>query len=272
MRRLTLIAGSGTLPPLMAAAARRNGDALQVIDLLGRDDLVGDRVERIGLAQAAELIEAVKAFRTSHMVLAGGVHISDADREGLVNAFGFAGRVARVAGDIGIASMILLFCRMNRIKLIGAHEIAPDLLAPEGHIAGPPLDPALATSARIALNAARTIGTIDLGQSVVVSGNRPIAAEDTGGTDTLLARVAQLRAAALAGNAGMPLVLAKSRKPKQPSFVDLPAIGAQTVTNAAAAGIAVIVVEAKGTLLLDRQAIVREAAAHSITVVGLRHG
>lgn len=272
MRRLTLIAGSGTLPPLMAAAARRRGDTLQVIDLLGRGDIPGDQVEHLTLAQAPELITAVKLFRTSHMVLAGGVHISDADREGLVNAFGFAGRMARVAGDIGIASMILLFCRMNRIKLIGAHEIAPDLLAPEGHIAGPPLDPAFAPSVKIALNAARTVGTIDLGQSVVVSGNRPIAAEDTGGTDALLARVSELRAAGLAGNSAAPLILAKARKPKQPSFVDLPAIGAQTVINAAAAGISVIAVEARGTLLLDRPAIEREATARKVTVVGARHG
>lgn len=272
MRRLTLIAGSGQLPPLMAAAAQRNGDALQVIDLLGRGDIAGERVEHITLARASELIATVKAFGTSHMVLAGGVHISDADREGLVNAFGFAGKVARVAGDIGIASMILLFCRMNRIKLIGAHEIAPELLAPEGQIAGPPLDPALAASAKIALSAARTVGSIDLGQSVVVSGSRPIAAEDTSGTDALLRRVAELRAAGLTGNSGAPLTLAKARKPRQPSFVDLPAIGAQTVVNAADAGIAVIVVEAKGTLLLDRAEIEREAATRAVSIVGMRHG
>lgn len=272
MRRVTLIAGSGMLPPLMAAAAQRKGDTLQVIDLLGRGDIPGERVEHLTLAQAPELISAVKSFRTTHMVLAGGVHISDADREGLVNAFGFAGRMARVAGDIGIAGMILLFCRMNRIKLIGAHELAPDLLAPEGLIAGPPLDPALGGSARIALDAARAIGAIDLGQSVVVSGSRPIAAEDTGGTDALLKRVTELRIAGLTGNSGMPLILAKARKPRQPSFVDLPAIGAQTVVNAAAAGISVIVIEARGTLLLDRAEIAREAAARAVTVVGLRNG
>ena len=139
-------------------------------------------------------------------------------------------------------------------------------------IAGPPLDPALGGSARIALDAARAIGAIDLGQSVVVSGSRPIAAEDTGGTDALLKRVTELRIAGLTGNSGMPLILAKARKPRQPSFVDLPAIGAQTVVNAAAAGISVIVIEARGTLLLDRAEIAREAAARAVTVVGLRNG
>jgi DUF1009 family protein len=271
-RRLTLIAGSGALAPLMADAARRNGDALQIIDLVGRRDLEADRVEHIPLAEASRLMAAVLQFPTTHLVLAGAVHISDAEREGIVRAFGLAGQVARIAGDIGLAGMIQLAAKMNRVKLIGAHELAPDLLAEEGHIAGPPLDPAFAESARIALSAARAIGTIDLGQTVIVSGNRPVAAEDAAGTDALLKRAAELTAAGLVGDTGMPLILAKARKPKQPKFVDLPTIGVQTVVNAAAAGISIIVVEAHGTLLMDRPGILREAAARTVTVVGLRHG
>ena len=271
-RRLTLIAGSGALAPLMADAARRNGEALQVIDLVGRNDLNADRVEYIPLSEASRLMAAVLRFPTTHLVLAGAVHISDAEREGIVKAFGLAGQVARIAGDVGLAGMIQLAAKMNRIKLIGAHELAPDLLAEDGHIAGPPLDPAVADSAKTALAAARAIGSIDLGQTLVVSGSRPVAAEDAGGTDALLKRVAHLKADGLIGNSGMPLILAKARKPRQPRFVDLPTIGAQTITNAAAAGISVIVVEAHGTLLMDRPAIRREADAHKVTIVGLRHG
>jgi DUF1009 family protein len=271
-RRLTLIAGSGALAPLMADAAQRHGDVLQVIDLVGRTDLKAGRVEHIPLAEASRLMAAVLQFPTTHLVLAGAVHISDAEREGIVKAFGLAGQVARIAGDIGLAGMIQLAAKMNRVKLIGAHELAPDLLAQEGHIAGPPLDPVFAESTKTALAAARAIGTIDLGQTVVVSGNRPVVAEDAGGTDALLKRAAELKAAGLVGNSGMPLVLAKARKPKQPRFVDLPTIGVQTVVNAAAAGISIIVVEARGTLLMDRPGVLREAAARKVTIVGLRHG
>jgi hypothetical protein len=270
MRRVTLIAGSGLLAPLVAAAVRQRGDTLEVIDIVGRGDL--DGATHMTLAQASELIATVKAHKTTHLVMAGGVHISDAEREGIAKAFGLAGKVARVAGDIGLAGMILMFCRVNRIKLVGVHEIAPDLLAPEGHIAGPPLDPALTASAQRALAVARAVGAVDLGQSVIVSGNRPIAAEDTGGTDALLLRAAELRARGLAGNSGLPLILAKAKKPKQPSFVDLPAIGSNTVVNAAAAGVSVVVLEARNTLLLDRAAIEREADTRGITVVGLKHG
>src|ERR1700712_58703 len=70
-RRLTLIAGSGALAPLMAAAARRSGDMLQVIDLGGRGDIAGDRIETIPLSEAPRLIAAVRSFDTTHLVLAG---------------------------------------------------------------------------------------------------------------------------------------------------------------------------------------------------------
>ena len=92
MRRVTLIAGSGMLAPLVAAAVRERGDTLQIIDIVGREDL--DGAVNLTLAQAPELIAAVKAYKTTHLVMAGGVHISDAEREGIVQAFGFAGKVA----------------------------------------------------------------------------------------------------------------------------------------------------------------------------------
>jgi hypothetical protein len=271
-RRLTLVAGSGALAPLAAAAARRHGDTLQVIDLVGRGDLVGDRVEHLTLSQSPALLEAVKSFRTSHVLLAGAVHLTDADRESLVRAFGLAGKMAGSLGDVGLAGMILLFGRLNRIKIIGIHEVMPDLLAPEGHIAGPTPTAAQSAAAKPALQAARTIGSIDLGQSVVLAGSRPVAAEDAEGTDALLRRTAVLRQQGLAGNSGQPLVLAKARKPKQPSFVDLPAIGPHTVANAAAAGISLIVVEARASLLLERSAIEAEAAARGVTIIGATHG
>ena len=271
-RRVTLVAGRGELVPHVADAVRRRGDTLQIVDLIGRPALAADEMLRETLSNATSLVKAIKAFGPSHLVLAGGVHITDTDRKGMVTAFGLAGRIAGGLGDVGLAGIILLYCKAQGYRLVGAHEVAPELLAPEGHIAGPPLSAELGEIAAGALKTAKAVGAIDLGQSVVVSAHRPIAAEDAGGTDGLIARVAQLRADGLVGEGRGPLVLAKARKPKQPSFVDLPAIGVQTVIGASGAGISVIAVEAKASLLLDRPVIEQEAAARGITVVGLRHG
>lgn len=271
-RRVTLVAGGGNLVPHVASAIRDRGDVLQVVDLVGRPGIVADQVLRESLSDATALLAGIKAFGPSHMVLAGGVHITDTDRRGLADAFGLAGKLASGLGDVGLAGMILLYSKTQGWKLVGAHEVAPELLAPAGHIAGPPLPAALAPVAASAIRTAKAIGAIDLGQSAVVSASRPIAVEDAGGTDGLLRRVAELRAEGLVGERHGPLVLAKARKPKQPAFVDLPAIGVDTITRAAEAGISVVALEAGASLLLERALIESEAAARGITVVGLRHG
>lgn len=272
VRRLTLIAGAGTLVPPIAAAARSGFDAVQVLDLVGRTDLVGENIQHIALRDARAVIEAVKAFGTTHVVMAGAVHISDVEREALASALGIAGRMARSLGDIGLVGMILLYSRLIRVKLVGAQEIVPELLAPEGAIAGPALAATDLEAARFALAAARSIGRIDLGQSIVCSGRRPIAAEDAGGTDALLERVASLRAQGLIGAGNGRLILAKALKPRQPRFVDLPSIGAQTIVGAAGAGITIIAVEAGTSLILERPELVDEANARGVSVVGLRGG
>ena len=268
-RRLTLVAGSGNLATVVAGAARAGGEPLQVIDIVGRNDLAADVIEHIPLIRAADVVAAIRNFRTTHLVLAGAVHISDAEREGLAKAHGLGGWAAKRMGDIGLAGAILLYYRMHGIKLVGAQSIAPGLLAPDGPIAGPLLDGETRRWAQGALQLAKKIGTTDLGQSVVVSGTRPVAAEDAGGTDALMLRVGALRAAGLTGNGSTPLILAKALKPRQPRFADLPAIGRQTILNAAEAGISVVVVETGKSLVLEREALEAAAAAHSISVVGL---
>jgi len=270
-RRVTLVAGSGSLVPYIADAIRQRGDLLQVIDIVGGRSVEGIETVYRPLAEPDRLAQAIMEFGPTHLMLAGGVHISDRERLGLADTTGASLDRTGGLGDLGIATLIQHFVRSNGINLVDVHEIAPELVAPEGHLAGPPLDDDLATVAAYGMKTALAIGAIDLGQSVVVSANRPVAAEDAGGTDVLLRRVAQLRAEGLIGGR-LRLVLAKSRKPNQPSFLDLPSIGGDTVINAAAAGISAIVVEAGGSLLLDRAAIEREALAHGIAVAGLHHG
>ena len=269
-RRVTLVAGSGSLVPYIVRAIQQRRDELQVIDIAGGRTIDGQVVEAGSLGRADELVAMIRRFSPTHLMLAGGVHISDRDRRGLADRAGAGYAQSGGLGDLGLASMIQHFCRENGYMLVDIFEVAPELIAPAGHIAGPPLDAELARVAAYGLRTARAIGAIDLGQSVVVSANRPIAAEDAGGTDVLLGRVASLREAGLVGGR-LRLVLAKSRKPDQPAFLDLPSIGADTIGNAAAAGISAIAVEAGGSLLLDRMAIEHEAERHGVSVAGLSH-
>jgi DUF1009 family protein len=270
--RLTLVAGSGSLVPPVARAARRRFEEVQVIDLYGRGDIEASRVTALPVSEGPAIIAAMKSFRTTHLALVGAVRLSDADREGIARTLGIAGKLGRSFGDIGLAGMGLVYTRMMGIRLVGAHDVAPDLLAPEGRIAGPEVAGEDLSPVRLAFAGARAIGSIDLGQSIVYSGRRPVAAEDAEGTDALLARVEAMHRNGLVGTGGHALILAKAVKPKQPRFVDLPAIGPQTIANAAAAGISIVAVEAKRTLLLERDELQPEAESRGVSVLGLRHG
>jgi hypothetical protein len=266
-RRLSVLAGSGALVSHVVGAALAAGDAVQVVGFAAQPERPGASLVPGDLLNPANAIAAIVAFRTTHVVLAGGLAISDRQRETLA---GFGGSSPGPAlGDAALSTVTAAIEKFSGAKVIGVHEVAADLLAPSGSIAGRAPTDAELTSARLGLMAAREIGRLDLGQAVVIAGQRVVAAEDVGGTDELLVRVAAHRGAGRIGDGSGPLVLAKAAKPQQPLYVDLPAIGPDTVVNAAAAGIGVIVVEAGKGLVLDRAALVAAAGQHEIAVFGL---
>jgi UDP-2,3-diacylglucosamine hydrolase len=120
-----------------------------------------------------------------------------------------------------------------------------------------------------AMDVARAIGRLDAGQAAVVCRGLVLALEAAEGTDAMLARVAELPEA-LRGRPGAPLgVLAKAPKPAQETRVDLPTIGPATVHAAARAGLAGIVGEAGGLLVLDREGVIALADELGVFVLGL---
>ncbi|OEO29015.1 hypothetical protein VW23_027370 [Devosia insulae DS-56] len=266
-RRLSVLAGSGALVSHVVGAALAAGDAVQVVGFAPQPDRPGATLVTGDLSNPGGAIAAIAAFRTTHVVLAGGLTISDRHRESLA---GFAGGSPQASqGDAALSAITAAIEKFSGARVIGVHEIAADLMATSGSIAGRAPTEAELAAASLGLAAARDIGRLDLGQAVVVAGQRVVAAEDVGGTDELLARVAAHRALGRIGDGTGPLVLAKAAKPQQPLYVDLPAIGPDTVTNAAAAGIGVIAVEAGRSLVLDRPALAAAADRYGIAVIGL---
>ncbi|MHB1103157.1 MAG: UDP-2,3-diacylglucosamine diphosphatase LpxI domain-containing protein [Devosia sp.] len=266
--RLVLIAGSGALVPEVIAAARNRGYELRLLTLGRRRDLRNLDPVPFSLADPQSAVDAIRAFGATSFVMAGGVSISDVARERLARFFRGGGRTDAV-GDAGLSGLATDLARLTGARLVGVHEIAPELVAPEGHLAGPEPTDLQRDAAVYALSLARRAGGLDLGQAVVVAGRRAIAAEDIAGTDALLARVQRFRRLGLSANGASPLVLAKCAKPDQPMYVDLPAIGPVTVVRARRAGIGVIAVQAGATLLIERARLVAIADGAGITILGL---
>jgi hypothetical protein len=111
---------------------------------------------------------------------------------------------------------------------------------------------------KIGWEAARAIGNLDIGQSVVVRNKTIIAVEAVEGTDATIKRAALVK-----GNGGALIKLAKTI---QDLRIDLPAIGVQTIEQMKASRLTAIVVEAKKTLIMDPQAVVKAAAENDIAI------
>jgi DUF1009 family protein len=116
---------------------------------------------------------------------------------------------------------------------------------------------------RRGIEVSRGLGHLDVGQAAVVQDGMVLGIEAAEGTDALLARCAGLRREGPGG------VLVKTRKPQQESRIDLPTIGAGTVTAAATAGLRGIAVEAGGALVVDRPAVVRAADEAGLFILGV---
>jgi UDP-2,3-diacylglucosamine hydrolase len=149
------------------------------------------------------------------------------------------------------------------LRVIGAHDILHDLLLPAGSLT-PHHVPTARHLADITLGrqAAALLGSLDIGQAVIVQQGRIVGVEGAEGTDSLIARCAPWTREGKAG------ILIKCAKPQQDTRADLPALGPETVAQAAAAGLVGIAGEAEKTLLLDPAAMATAAEQAGMFVYG----
>src|SRR5262245_35469466 len=109
---------------------------------------------------------------------------------------------------------------------------------------------------------ARELGRLDVGQSVVVSEGACVALEAMEGTDATMERAASLVN-------GRPLRVVKLAKPNQDLRFDVPVIGPGTVHLMEHLRVSALAIEARKTLMIDRDELVRAADAVNIAIVAV---
>jgi DUF1009 family protein len=273
MTKLGLIAGGGALPLEIAKACEEADRPLFVIRLKGFADAALNTYEGIdsGLAEMGKGIKALKQAGCGSVCFAGIVKRPDfsaliPDMRGLASLPGAI--MAARRGDDALMRYMLGEFEKEGFLIEGAHEIGARLTLGAGTLGR--VSPREEHRADIlhALDVARAIGRLDIGQAAVVVRGLVLAVEAQEGTDAMLARCAGLPAV-LRGSAEAPAgVLAKAPKPTQERKVDMPTIGVATVMAAAEAGLAGIVGEAGALLVVDREAVIRRANDLGLFIVG----
>ena len=274
--RVGIVAGGGRLPEAVASALQAQGQRPFVVLMQGEADAAGPLVQYehgfLELEEFASLVPLLKRNGVTHAVLAGEVRRRPRLSRMRMN-FSLLTALPRIArelalGDDGLLRAVLGYIERRGIKVVGAHEVVPELVATRGCYTSTAPRESDWRDIDKAREAAEAIGGLDIGQGAVSIGGRVVALEGIEATDGLLSRVKDLRGhGRLAGKTRG--VLVKCAKPGQEARADLPSIGPNTVDLAHAAGLAGIAVESGRSFVLDGPAMIERANALGLFVLGL---
>lgn len=270
---LAIIAGGGTLPPSVAAIAQQDGRDLHVIAFRGSADRTIERFPHtwINIGELGKLLKTLEQEHCSQLVILGTVRRPNLSE--LKFDLGALANMSRIlsltiGGDNSMLSNIVDFFEGKGYQVVGAHQVAPELLAAVGEMTCRKPDSDDLRDIRLGFEVVTRLGELDIGQAAVVARNHVLAVEAAEGTDRMLERCKDIRPW---GGGFKPRrgVLVKGAKPGQDMRIDLPTIGPRTVQGAAEAGLAGIAVAAGRVLVADRAAVVEAADAAGLFVTGI---
>ncbi|MBR3511075.1 MAG: UDP-2,3-diacylglucosamine diphosphatase LpxI [Alphaproteobacteria bacterium] len=256
-KKVALIAGALSLPFLTRDTLIKNGWEVFVIGIKNFYDpkLNPDMVIRIGGAGPAA--RECKKRGISKLVFVGALgHINLSDIR--PDLWSLSVLLSVLKHQKGYDSMAVAFTKAlesRGYEIVAAQDLAPELTFEKPGIQTK-TKPARSDTKDIerAIQVSHTIGTEDIGASVVVD-KQVVAVEAAEGTARMLERVVEMRKNKRKSGG----VFAKMTKPGQDLRIDIPAIGVDTVRAVAAAKLHGIIVNTKTCFVIDKPAVIAAA-------------
>jgi DUF1009 family protein len=246
-----LIAGNGRFPFLVLEGARSQGIEMAVIALKEEAspelEKIAKRLHWVSLGELSKAIELMQQEGVTRAVMAGQVKHSKI--------------FSAIRPDWRLAKLLFSLPRKNTNSLIGA---VARILEEEGielvnsTLFLKPLLPEAGVLTRRAPSAGES-GDMEYGLQVVIADRACIAVEAMEGTDETVERAARFAP-------GKKLVVVKVSKPGQDMRFDVPVVGVATVETMKTAGATALAIDAKRTLLFEREKLIELADAAGIAI------
>lgn len=264
MAKTAVIAGQGALAPAVIKALRAAGEDPLVA---APEGYAPDGVAALPfrLERLVPFLDHLRDEGVTRVSFAGAVRrpalnpeLFDPQTATLVPRIVTAMR----SGDDAALRTVLEIFEEWGLAIAATPDIVPDLVPGPGLLCGAPSEADRADAAR-GRAIVEGLGGLDLGQGAVVAQGLCLAVETLPGTQAMLefaARHQHLRP----DPGGAKGVFYKAPKPEQDRRIDLPALGPDTVAQAARAGLAGIAWEAGGVILLDRARMIADAQSAGI--------
>ncbi len=261
--KIGLIAGNGAFPMIFAGRAREMG--LSVVAAAHEGETtpaLSDQVDEIlwvRVGQIGKLISFFKKKGVDEAVMAGGIKKTRIfDFRPDLKAIAILSRIKEKKDDVLLRAFADALEKEN-IQIRESTFLLTPLLAHEGEWTRP-LKKEEKSDVEWGWALAKKVGALDIGQCIVVRNGVILAVEAIEGTDAAIRR---------GGTLGKKnAVVIKICKPQQDLRFDLPTIGLQTLEVMEEVKASVLVVEAKKTIVLEKDQFIKEAAKAGIAVVG----
>ncbi|MEQ8210559.1 MAG: UDP-2,3-diacylglucosamine diphosphatase LpxI [Lacipirellulaceae bacterium] len=274
---LGVLAGWGKLPLRVAEAAKDEGRPLVGLGVIDHADpkleALCDEFLWIGIGSVGKSIRFLRKHGVKEAVMAGKIHKAQFFRPGwwwrhrpdfkCLTAFSgqlLSGTKDR-KDDTVMLTLIEAFAGAG-IRFEAPTRFAPELLVKNGLVAGKAPSVRQRRDLDFGWNLAKSMGGLDVGQTVCVKNQAVLAVEAIEGTDLCIQRAGDL-----CGHSGFTVV--KVAKPGQDMRFDVPTVGTQTLESIAKAGGNLLVVESEQTILLEAQEFYRTAKRLDISVVAI---
>lgn len=268
-KKLGIIAGGGILPQILIKHCQQTQREYFVLAIENNADksIFSDDIPHkwIRIGQAGSGFKLMHEQNIEEIVMIGTIHrpsFSDLVPDLRTAAF-FARIGLKSIGDDGILRALVKEIESENIRVVGIHEVLPDLLVKEGCLTKvKPDKQALADIAR-GVEVGLTLGRLDVGQSVMVQQGLVLGVEGIEGTDKLIERCGTYQRQGAGG------VLIKLRKPQQDMRIDLPTIGTTTIENLHRAGMRGIAIHAGNALIVDEAEVIKAANQYKMFIIGI---
>ncbi|MDD5259214.1 MAG: UDP-2,3-diacylglucosamine diphosphatase LpxI [bacterium] len=266
-KNIGLIAGNGDYPLHFAKAAKAQGKRIITVALEGETEpglkTLVDGFTWVGLGQLNRLIDIFKKENITQVVMAGQVkHFRLFDLLKLdLRAAGLLKRLPNKKADTilgGVAEEL----GKEGIALVDSRIFLEKFIPPAGILTKAKPSKEQEKDIEFGLKIAKGIAALDVGQTIVVKDRAVLAVEAMEGTDQTILR---------GGKIGKgDVVVVKVSKPNQDFRFDVPIIGENTITVLHEAGAWVLAFCAGETLILNIDAVIKQADTYKLCLVAIK--
>jgi len=263
--RIGLIAGNGRFPILFAQEAKKIG--VEVVAIAIKEETSNGlsgfvkKIYWLGAGELGKLFQILVQEKLSSVVMAGQVKHKSLFDENIKLDNGMKQLLNGVKDKKTDSIIGAIADRLTEagIKLLDSTTFLTDYMPDKGVLTQKSLDEKTAGDIEFGRQIAKSIAGLDIGQTVVVKDKVVLAVESIEGTDEAIKRGARY------GKDG--IVVVKVSKPDQDMRFDVPIIGPETIKLLKKLKASCISIEAKKTLIMDKEETIQLANEAGIGIV-----